>query len=52
MQTDQWRNYSQSNRTIAFINEQKRLATAHSFQEPNHKYETWHWNGNIMLPWL
>ena len=35
MQTDQWHNYSQSNRTIAFITEQKSLATARPFQELN-----------------
>ena len=35
MQTDQWHNHSQSNRTIAFITEQKSLATACPFQEPN-----------------
>ena len=37
MQTDQWHNYSQSNRTIAFITEQNSLATARPFQEPNLK---------------
>ena len=37
MQTDQWHNYSQSNRTIAFITEQKSLATPRPFQEPNLK---------------
>ena len=35
MQTDQWHNYSQTNRTIAFINEQKSLAAARPFQKPN-----------------
>ena len=35
MQTIQWHHYSQSNRTIAFITEQKSLATARPFQEPN-----------------
>ena len=34
MQTDQWHNYSQSNRTIVFITKQKSLATARPFQEP------------------
>ena len=35
MQTDNWHEYSQSNRTIAFITEQKSLDTARPFQEPN-----------------
>ena len=37
MQIDQWHNCSQSNRTIAFITEQKSLATACPFQESNLK---------------
>ena len=35
MQNDQWFNYRQSNRPIAFITEQKTLATARPFQELN-----------------
>ena len=48
MQTDQWYNYSQSNRTTAFIIEQKSLATARPFQVPNLDMSTTTIAGNVI----